>query len=45
MLSCITVSLVTSELTLYSGFDPGTLLMPVFAVFFPVETAVAATQP
>lgn len=46
MLSYITVclaSFVTSGLTLYSGFGLGTLLMPVFAVFFPVETAVAAT--
>jgi uncharacterized membrane protein YfcA len=32
-----------SGLTLYSGFGLGTLLMPVFALFFPVEVAVAAT--
>ena len=32
-----------SGLTLYSGFGLGTLLMPVFALFFPVETAVAST--
>lgn len=32
-----------SLLTLFSGFGLGTLLMPVFALFFPVETAVAAT--
>jgi uncharacterized membrane protein YfcA len=32
-----------SGLTLFSGFGLGTLLMPVFAVFFPVEVAVAAT--
>jgi uncharacterized membrane protein YfcA len=30
-------------LTLFSGFGLGTLLMPVFALFFPVEVAVAAT--
>ncbi len=30
-------------LTMYSGFGLGTLLLPVFALFFPVETAVAAT--
>ncbi len=30
-------------LTLYSGFGLGTLLLPVFALFFPVELAVAAT--
>jgi uncharacterized membrane protein YfcA len=34
---------VVSGLTLFSGFGLGTLLMPVFALFFPVETAVAAT--
>lgn len=34
---------VVSGLTLYSGFGLGTLLMPVFAIFFPVEVAVAAT--
>ena len=36
-------ALVTSGLTLFSGFGLGTLLMPVFAVFFPVEIAVALT--
>ncbi|MBF0625260.1 MAG: TSUP family transporter [Magnetococcales bacterium] len=30
-------------MTLYSGFGLGTVLMPVLAVFLPVETAVAAT--
>ena len=35
-------ALVVAALTLFSGFGLGTLLMPVFAVFFPVETAVAA---
>jgi hypothetical protein len=34
---------LTAGLTLYSGFGLGTLLMPVFALFFPVEAAVAAT--
>ena len=37
------VALVVSALTLFSGFGLGTLLMPVFALFFPVEVAVAAT--
>jgi hypothetical protein len=32
-----------SGLTLFSGFGLGTLLMPVFALFFSVEVAVAAT--
>ncbi|WDP91613.1 MAG: TSUP family transporter [Desulfobacter sp.] len=36
-------AVVVSGLTLFSGFGLGTLLMPVFALFFPVETAVAAT--
>lgn len=38
-----TVALAVSGLTLFSGFGLGTLLMPVFALFFPVEVAVAAT--
>jgi uncharacterized membrane protein YfcA len=37
------VSLVVAALTLFSGFGLGTLLMPAFALFFPVEIAVAAT--
>jgi len=34
---------LASGLTLYSGFGLGTLLLPAFALFFPVEAAVAAT--
>ncbi|HQQ94132.1 MAG TPA: sulfite exporter TauE/SafE family protein [Bacteroidia bacterium] len=37
------VSLVASGLTFFSGFGLGTILMPVFALFFPLETAIAAT--
>jgi uncharacterized protein len=37
------VALFAAGLTLYSGFGLGTLLLPVFAVFFPIEAAVAAT--
>lgn len=33
-----------SLLTLFSGFGLGTLLMPVFALFFPIEVAVASTS-
>jgi uncharacterized membrane protein YfcA len=33
----------TAVLTLFSGFGLGTLLLPVFAIFFPLEIAVAAT--
>lgn len=38
-----TVALVASGLTLFSGFGLGTILLPAFAVFFPVELAVAMT--
>jgi len=37
------VSLLTSGVTLYSGFGLGTVLLPVFALVFPPETAIAAT--
>ncbi|HYG26969.1 MAG TPA: sulfite exporter TauE/SafE family protein [Caulobacteraceae bacterium] len=37
------VALVASGLTLYSGFGLGTVLLPAFALFFPVPVAVAAT--
>jgi uncharacterized membrane protein YfcA len=36
-------ALFTAGLTMFSGFGLGTLLMPVFALFFPVEVAVGAT--
>jgi uncharacterized membrane protein YfcA len=39
---CIT-AFVVSCLTLFSGFGLGTVLLPVFAIFFPVEEAVAMT--
>jgi len=34
---------ITAGLTLYSGFGLGTMLLPVFALFFPIEMAVVAT--
>lgn len=37
------VSFCVAGLTFFSGFGLGTLLMPVFAVFFTVQIAVAAT--
>jgi len=37
------VALLASGLTFFSGFGVGTLLMPVFALFFPVPLAIAAT--
>ncbi len=36
-------ALLAAALTFFSGFGLGTLLMPAFAVFFPVEMAIAAT--
>ncbi len=36
-------ALIASALTLFSGFGLGTLLMPVVAIFFPVEIAIAIT--
>ncbi|MDQ3309861.1 MAG: sulfite exporter TauE/SafE family protein [Gemmatimonadota bacterium] len=38
-----TVALVASGLTLVSGFGLGTLLLPAFALFTPVEVAIALT--
>jgi uncharacterized protein len=37
------VSLLGSGLTLFSGFGLGTLLTPVFALFFPIDLAIAMT--
>lgn len=37
------VALVASALTFFSGFGLGTILMPVFVLFFPIETAIALT--
>ena len=37
------IALLTSALTLFSGFGLGTILMPAFALFFPAPLAVAAT--
>jgi uncharacterized membrane protein YfcA len=42
VLICL-VAFLASMLTLFSGFGLGTLLTPVFALFFPIEIAVAAT--
>ncbi len=39
----IIVALAVASLTFFSGFGLGTILMPAFALFFPVEVAVAAT--
>lgn len=37
------VALLASALTFFSGFGLGTLLLPAFALFFPIEQAVAIT--
>ena len=41
-LICI-AAFLASTLTFFSGFGLGTLLTPVFALFFPIQTAIAAT--
>lgn len=38
-----TAALFASGLTLFSGFGLGTLLMPVIAIFFPVDLAITIT--
>jgi uncharacterized membrane protein YfcA len=42
LIVCI-AALLASALTLFSGFGLGTLLMPVVALFFPLEQAIAMT--
>ena len=37
------VALLASGLTMFSGFGLGTILLPVFALFVPVDLAIAAT--
>ena len=37
------IALLAAGLTFFSGFGVGTILMPVFALFFPVPLAIAAT--
>lgn len=37
------VSLLTSILTFFSGFGVGTILTPVFVIFFPIDIAIAMT--
>jgi uncharacterized protein len=42
LIVCI-AALLASALTLFSGFGLGTLLMPVVALFFPLDLAIAMT--
>jgi uncharacterized protein len=37
------VAFLGSGLTLFSGFGLGTILVPVFAIFFPIDVAIALT--
>lgn len=39
----VLASFFTAILTFFSGFGLGTILMPVFAIFFPIEIAIALT--
>jgi uncharacterized membrane protein YfcA len=43
LLVICTVAFLASGLTFFSGFGLGTLLLPAFALFFPVDQAVALT--
>jgi len=43
MLTVALAAFFAAGLTMYSGFGLGTLMLPVFALFFPVEVAVVAT--
>lgn len=43
ILLIVLVSLTASALTFFSGFGLGTILLPVFALFFPIESAIALT--
>jgi len=42
LIVCV-VAIFVSAVTLFSGFGLGTVLMPAFALFFPVPIAIAAT--
>ncbi|MGB0431657.1 MAG: sulfite exporter TauE/SafE family protein, partial [Bacteroidia bacterium] len=37
------VAFATAILTFFSGFGLGTILTPVFAIFFPIDQAIALT--
>jgi uncharacterized protein len=42
LILCV-AAFLASGLTLFSGFGLGTMLLPVMAVFFPIDTAIALT--
>ena len=39
----VLASFAASLLTFFAGFGLGTIMLPVFAIFFPLELAIAAT--
>lgn len=43
LLIVCTAAILAAALTFFSGFGLGTLLLPAFAAFYPIEVAVAAT--
>lgn len=43
ILIIVLVSFIAALLTFFSGFGLGTILMPVFAIFFPIDAAIALT--
>lgn len=43
LLTICSISLLASLLTLFSGFGLGTILLPAFMIFFPVNVSVAMT--
>ena len=40
---CCLAAILASGLTFFSGFGLGTILTPIFALFFPIEIAIAST--
>lgn len=43
LLLICTIAFLASGLTLFSGFGLGTLMLPVFGLFFPLDVAIAMT--
>ena len=43
IIAVVLAALLASMLTFFSGFGLGTILLPVFAIFFPVDVAIALT--
>jgi len=40
---CCFIALIASALTFFSGFGLGTLLTPIFAIYFPIELSIIMT--